>query len=367
MTSREQEAAGLLLCMMALSGGLNGGGNMAEYISYRDARNAIQANYSALWYAQMQQNSRMANCPTFNPLHMEMAQSYKRHETCKHYDRWSGWCNLMEQPAAVAGSYPLGGKCGRYEYWEPKSQMDAIDAQNVEIDEKLDRIMETLNRQKEECCCESKPRAKFETIPADVFETVEADAGTILKNEPRRSVVEIRRHMDGDPDGVFRIERKVILWDEHGNRKEIGRTPERKPLTLADLYSLAFPDDPIQAYFEGVYGRIEKEHRGRMETLERVRVKPVECPVRAVEEPDKKISVPKWVIDLAQVEVSVLIGVGVAWAIAGAIVLAINVFFGTIQSGIEFLEFVPIFVVLSFLGFSVFAIPLWGIFKILED
>lgn len=58
-------------------------------------------------------------------------------------------------------------------------------------------------------------------------------------------------------------------------------------LELSALYSLAFPFDPIQEHFAGIYKRIDAEYQKKKEILDRIKVKPVERfePVEVLDDP----------------------------------------------------------------------------------
>lgn len=344
MTDREDNALGLALCMMAL-GGLNGGGNMGQNMNWAAMQNAVQANQSALYAMQMQQNSRMANCQTVNPLCRAMEpvkkcwdcahcsrltgwcdlfDDYavkqktewkfagckwwksksggpdgpeKKHETCKHFDQETKWCTLFEQYAKNAEPY-----CGKHAYWVPIQKAD-----------------EELKR----CCCETQKR------PVEQIKTCATcknrDIGSFtLCAKLRTSNLAAKCVFGGypywEPKEPRQMETQAMLEDidlvkqqlkykieELQNRVEVCKVPrftpvpkdvfaelcgepykppEQKRLTLDDLYNLAFPVDPIRDYFEGVCEQIDAAHEKRMEILDRVEFAPVER-VEIVEELDK--------------------------------------------------------------------------------
>lgn len=302
MTGREQDAAGpgLLLCMMALSGGLNGGNAMGQNMSFHDMQNAVQASQSTLWAVQMgtQQVNRMANCQTINPLCRAMEpvkkcwdcahcsrltgwcnlfDDYavrqktewqyagckwwksksgdpdgpeKKHETCKHFERETKWCTLFEQYAENAEPY-----CGKHAYWEPNGP-EAQEPSRVFIDYGADIDNVTQN------------------VPMTLFQLW--DSGQL-----RKTCVESDRkrntHTASREQCIEEINSAVhdAVLSAVQNLSGVEK-PERKRLTLDDLYNLAFPVDPIRDHFEGVCKQIEADHEKRMEILDRVEVVPVE-------------------------------------------------------------------------------------------
>lgn len=262
MTDREQEASGLLLCMMAL-GGLNGGGNMGQNMSFVAMQNAMQANHSALWAMQMQQNSRMVNCQTVNPLCRAMEQSdivdcFK----CQHYDHAAKWCCRYGQGAHEAHLNVCKGSMGK----------------NPPV-----RVCSTCQYTCDWCF--------FDPDGDDNWEPKKPP-----KQEPRQIIVDYGEDVDNAPARIKTL-KTLYQEDERGEWVEIGRTQERKRLTLNDLYNLAFPVDPIRDYFEGVCERINED----IEAIDRVEVVPVER-VEIVKELDKPKSTSQALADWIWIE-----------------------------------------------------------------
>lgn len=202
-------------------------------------RNAMEANQSAYRQAHTEMVNSYANCYTVNPIGAKMCAS------CKNYDAQNYWCNLLVVPAASATM--TGGACYRYKYWE------------LNIDESLKKCCCDLNRTPEEKAFSEAIARELETIAAIKSWTFEEQE---YKTEmPKFSKI---------PDDVF---------------ASICGEPYKPPLELSDLYSLAFPFDPIQEHFAGIYKRIDAEYQKKKEILDRVKVEPVER-FEPVEVPD---------------------------------------------------------------------------------
>lgn len=70
------------------------------------------------------------------------------------------------------------------------------------------------------------------------------------------------------------------------------------PLQLSDLYSLAFPDDPIQRHFNSIRAEIETEYQKRMRMLNRIQPEPgkfVEPDTATAEEKALKAVFHTWI------------------------------------------------------------------------
>lgn len=194
-------------------------------------------------------NAMKANQNAYRPAHTEMVNSMgaKMCASCKNYDAQNYWCNLLEQPAASATM--SGFACYRYKYWE------------LNIDESLKKCCCDLNRTPEEKAFSEAIARELETIAAIKSWTFEEQE---YKTEmPKFSKI---------PDDVF----AAICGESY-----------KPSLELSDLYSLAFPFDPIQEHFAGIYKRIDAEYQKKKEILDRIKVKPVERfePVEVLDDP----------------------------------------------------------------------------------
>lgn len=203
-------------------------------------QNAMDANQSAYRIAQTEMVNRYSNCATVNPMGAKMCAS------CANYDAQNYWCNLLEQPAASATM--SGNACYRYRNWE------------LNADESLKK-----------CCCEPMQTNKekaFSQAIAQKLETMAARSWTFEKQERKIKYTPIPSeafaHLCGEP----------------------YKPPEPR-LTLDDLYNLAFPFDPIQEHFAGVYKQIEAEYKKKKEILDRIEVKPIKR-IEPVEVLDKQ-------------------------------------------------------------------------------
>lgn len=111
--------------------------------------------------------------------------------------------------------------------------------------------------------------------------------------------------------------------------------PYKPSLELSDLYSLAFPFDPIQEHFAGIYKRIDAEYQKKMEILDRIKVKPVERfePVEVLDNPKvNQESFQDWLDCEKQVAISF------AWVYAVILMAGLFLAFPvSIENGTRFL------------------------------
>lgn len=247
-------------------------------------RNAMEANQNAYSMAYTEMTNIYANCQTVNPMGAKMCAN------CKNY-----WCNLRVVPAASATM--TGGSCYRYKYWE------------LNIDESLKKCCCDLNRTPEEKAFSESIARELETIAAIKSWTFEEQE---YKTEmPKFSKI---------PDDVFAA---------------ICGEPYKPSLELSDLYSLAFPFDPIQEHFAGVYKRIDAEHQKKKEILDRIKVKPVERfePVEVLDNPKvNQESFQDWLDCEKQVAISF------AWVYAVILIAGLFLAFPvSIENGTRFL------------------------------
>lgn len=372
------------LCFMALNNGMNGGVNMGQYM-----RNTMEANQSAYRQAHTEMVNSYANCYTVNPMGAKMCAS------CKNYDAQNYWCNLLEQPAASATMN--GFACYRYKYWE------------LNIDESLKKCCcETkqtpddyfikdcrsckydhngwCNKFQRYCAIASGPKclggsgdcishrywepkqerkkemSKFSTIPNDMFCIEQNEVGTLIKKSdletPKHQtqdviIVDYGEDIDNCPKNIMTL-KKVYEVDENGAWSAVGNAPEKKHLELSDLYSLAFPFDPIQEYFAGIYKQIDKEHAKRMEILERVKVKPGEHvePVEVLDKPKEKSEALKdWIWkDWIWIERIIVIVVAITYAITAicCVLYGAGIFEATVACVSLFLEMSAMNTVIAF-------------------
>lgn len=136
--------------------------------------------------------------------------------------------------------------------------------------------------------------------------------------------------------------------------------PEKK-YTVYDMYDLVFPDDPIQAYFAGVYGRIEKECQEGIDFWDRVQVKPVECPVRALAESKEKPHTLEAVRDWLEFESYLVCGTAGAFPLVSTTVAVVFFFEGGLKDAAESVlltgaSFAAAFLVVSAVSFLRFLI-----------
>lgn len=115
----------------------------------------------------------------------------------------------------------------------------------------------------------------------------------------------------------------------------IDESLEKCCCELSDLYSLAFPFDPIQEYFAGIYKQINDEYTKRMKILDRVKVNPVEQaePVVAPDKPKVNLEAFQDWVDCEKVVAVCFAGAYTLLLIAG-IFLAFPV---SIENGTRFL------------------------------
>lgn len=111
--------------------------------------------------------------------------------------------------------------------------------------------------------------------------------------------------------------------------------PYKPSLELSDLYSLAFPFDPIQEHFAGIYKRIDAEYQKKKEILDRIKVKPVERfePVEVLDNPKvNQESFQDWLDCEKQVAISF------AWVYAVILIAGLFLAFPvSIENGTRFL------------------------------
>ena len=111
--------------------------------------------------------------------------------------------------------------------------------------------------------------------------------------------------------------------------------PYKPSLELSDLYSLAFPFDPIQEYFAGIYKRIDAEYQKKKEITDRIKVKPVERfePVEVLDNPKvNRESFQDWLDCEKQVAISF------AWVYAVILIAGLFLAFPvSIENGTRFL------------------------------
>ena len=231
--------------------------------------------------------------------------------SCK-YDH-EGWCNKFQRYCAIAsGPKCLGGSgdCISHRYWEPKQE-------------------------------HKKEMLKLTPIPDGTFHQTANEAGMLIKKSDNVFIVDYGEDIDNYPKKMMTLKR-VYKVDETGSWSAVGNAPEKKRLELSDLYSIAFPFDPIQEHFAGIYKQIEAEYQKKKEILDRVKVKPVEHvePVEAPEKPKEKSEALK---DWAWLEKIIVVVVAVAYAI---IVVC------CILDGVRIFEVTVIFA-LAFLGLSI--------------
>lgn len=186
----------------------------------------IETNQNIYRRTQIEMMNRYARYVTISPLY-DVVESNRSCKNCKHYFHHSNydWCAKLE--------YFSMKECREsYRYWELKQEY-------------------------------KKEMSQFLKIPDNVF------------------TVDYGEDIDKCPKNILTIEANMA-----NALSAYGNTQDKMCLTLDDLYSLAFPLDPIQEYFSNVYKQIEEEYKKEKEILERIKANPVER-IELVETTDK--------------------------------------------------------------------------------
>lgn len=108
----------------------------------------------------------------------------------------------------------------------------------------------------------------------------------ICKKMAEPVIIDYGVDIDNAPMNTLQL-KKVGYLDESGNVIVTDGDPVKECFTVDDLYKIAFPDDPIQKYFAGIYQEIENKYKKRLADLERVNVNYVKLTGKGVKTNDK--------------------------------------------------------------------------------
>lgn len=100
-------------------------------------------------------------------------------------------------------------------------------------------------------------------------------------------IIDYGEGIDNAPMNTLQL-KKVRYLDESGNVIVTNRDSPKERFTVDDLYKIAFPDDPIQKYFAGIYQEIENKYKKRLADLERVNVNYVKPTGKGMKTNDRK-------------------------------------------------------------------------------
>ena len=146
--------------------------------------------------------------------------------SCK-YDE-DGWCIKFDKFCAIAsGPKSLGGsgQCISYKFWEPRKSTSIVMGKPYQkVQNPHTEYAKTRNASKKICdTCRNQDISSFTPCKKCIF--------------------------DGH-----------LYWEKKNapNKKNVS---PRNNLRASSLYDIAFPDDPIRDYFDGVYKRIEIEYK----------------------------------------------------------------------------------------------------------
>lgn len=287
MTERDEQAAGFMVCLMAMYMlmGNRGGSNEMFYDNAQSTQSMLNGFYGCQSMNHAQQIRETCSNAVLSVQQQrleDIREGYKDFLkscfNCKH--RHGTWCNKFQRHSAIS-SAPTAlmgtGDCLGYRYWEPIKSVD-----------------ESLK----DCRCETKNQQKPKNDSTKTCGTCKNwDIGSpTLCGKFRTSNLAYNCSFGGHPYwepkidiGIKYSDTKTSIATELSQCKtneenlEVARkhgcaidlTKPEKEYTVYDLYDLVFPDDPIKAHFDAERKRINEEYEKQKAIYEQMEIKPL--------------------------------------------------------------------------------------------